>query len=340
MKWDLSKQVEAVEITNHVHNQIAMDMDRTYSSMLFGHVSTEEKVAKGRIQVTDLLIRWLQCQPDLTYMQGMNLVMATCLRELQDEEAALHFFDFIIRQADPNLFHRDAEMLFAATQTLSVTLRGMVAKCSPSLAEKFANSDIDNMPILVQNWLIDSFVHVLPIAAAGRLWDRVVEEPGTMIKFASQLVLSGKQTILACEEEDMQEILVGLPDRVQSPEDVDWILHETFEDEENPEVEKVNEPVRQFQDQWQQEFEQQAEDMPVQVITLKPIVRMPKRWQPWKFITVAMVVPWLLMTATQLHRPKHSKILSSPLRQRTSLPAVLHVFPMHQANRPPSAKPI
>ena len=100
-------------------------------------------------------------------MQGMNLVMATCLRELQDEETTLHFFGFIFRQADPNLFHRDAEMLFAATQTLSVTLRGMVAKCSPSLAEKFANSDIDNMPILVQNWLIDSFVHVLPIAAAA-----------------------------------------------------------------------------------------------------------------------------------------------------------------------------
>ena len=181
----------------------------------------------------------MACQRDLTYMQGMNLVMATCLRELQDEEAALQFLDFIVRQADPNLFHKDAEMLFEATQTLSVTLRDMVAKCSPSLAEKFANSDIDNMPILVQNWLIDSFVHVLPIAAAARLWDHIVEEPGTMIKFASQLVLSGKQAILACEEEDMQEILVGLPDRVQSPEDVDWILHETFKDEENPEVEKV-----------------------------------------------------------------------------------------------------
>ena len=89
-----------------------------------------------------------------------------------------------------------------------------------------------------------------------------------MIKFASQLVLSGKQAILSCEEEDMQEILVGLPDRVQ--------------------VEKVNGQVHQFQDQ---DFEQQEEDMPVEVIPLKPIVRMPKRWQPWKFITVAMVVP-------------------------------------------------
>ena len=65
MKWDPSKQVEAVEITNDVHSQIAMDMDRTNSSMLFGHVSTEEKVSKRRIQVTDLLIQWLQCQRDL-----------------------------------------------------------------------------------------------------------------------------------------------------------------------------------------------------------------------------------------------------------------------------------
>ena len=41
----------------------------------------------------------LRCETQLTYMQGMNLVMATCFRELKDETAALRVFDFVVRQA-------------------------------------------------------------------------------------------------------------------------------------------------------------------------------------------------------------------------------------------------
>ena len=71
---------------------------------------------------------------------------------------------------------------------------------------------------------------------------------------------------------------------------------------------------------------------PVQVFEIKPTVRMPRRWQPWKFISVAMVIPWLLMHATQ--QPTLSKQVAPPMLRKASLPPVLHFVPMHEANWP------
>ena len=73
---------------------------------------------------------------------------------------------------------------------------------------------------------------------------------------------------------------------------------------------------------------------PVQVFEIKPTVRMPRRWQPWKFISVAMVIPLLLMHATQVHQPTLSKQVAPPMLRKASLPPVLHFVPMHEANWP------
>eukprot|EP00438_Fugacium_kawagutii_P012799 Skav211679 [mRNA] locus=scaffold216:334003:337590:- [translate_table: standard] len=75
---------------------------------------------------------------------------------------------------------------------------------------------------------------------------------------------------------------------------------------------------------------------PVQVLQIRPTVRMPRRWQPWKFISVAMVIPWLLMHATHLHQPvpNLSKQVAPPMLRKASLPPVLHFVPMHEANWP------
>ena len=80
-----------------------------------------------------------------------------------------------------------------------------------------------------------------------------------------------------------------------------------------------------------------AGNMPLQVFEIKPAkpaVKMPRRWQPWKFVTVAMVIPWLLMHATQLHEPTLSKRAPPPMLHRASLPAIVHLVPMHEANWP------
>ncbi|CAK9081565.1 unnamed protein product [Durusdinium trenchii] len=96
-------------------------------------------------------------------------------------------------QADENLFHSDGDKLVAAIQGLADKLREMIGKESPKVAERLAEGDINYLPMLVQNWLIDIFLHVLPTEAAARLWDHVLASEGVPLKFAMQLLLSGKQ---------------------------------------------------------------------------------------------------------------------------------------------------
>ncbi|CAK9081238.1 unnamed protein product [Durusdinium trenchii] len=180
-------------VSEEIHRQVDMDMARTYSKMLFGHQAPEKEVAHRRQQVTDLMIKWLEGEETLTYMQGMNHVMATCFREIGEENAAMKVFDHVIRQADENLFHSDGDKLVAAIQGLADKLREMIGKESPKVAERLAEGDINYLPMLVQNWLIDIFLHVLPTEAAARLWDHVLASEGVPLKFAMQLLLSGKQ---------------------------------------------------------------------------------------------------------------------------------------------------
>lgn len=146
---------------------------------------------------------------------------------------------------------------------------------------------------------------------------------GVPLKFGVQLLLSGKQAILSCHEEDLQEVLSELPSRIQRPEDVDILLHSDLADK--------TEAVRR-QPHLMIDPVLGGNMPPVQVFEIKPTVRMPRRWQPWKFISVAMVIPWLLMHATQ--QPTLSKQVAPPMLRKASLPPVLHFVPMHEANWP------
>ncbi|CAK8995395.1 unnamed protein product [Durusdinium trenchii] len=83
-------------VSEEIHRQVDMDMARTYSKMLFGHQAPENEVVHRRQQVTNLMIKWLEGEETLTYMQGMNHVMATCFREIGEENAAMKVFDHVI----------------------------------------------------------------------------------------------------------------------------------------------------------------------------------------------------------------------------------------------------
>lgn len=144
------------------------------------------------------------------------------------------------------------------------------------------------------------------------------------MKFASQLLLSGKQAIMDCDDSELQEVLASLPEAVTCPEEVDMLLAADFKDvppeAEPPIVPKMPEML-----------------LPLEVLEVPKVrrVRLPRRWQPWKFVSVAMVIPWLLVHATELHAPRLNR-RSPPAAtvRKASLPAVLHVVPMHEANWP------
>eukprot|EP00435_Cladocopium_sp_Y103_P025502 s2600_g6.t1 len=139
-----------------------------------------------------------------------------------------------------------------------------------------------------------------------RLWHHILLDnvPGVPLKFASHMLLSSTEKILSCQPEDIHDVLVQIPKKIQTPEDVESLLEQT--DWAAPAAEAV-EAVSPHK------ILEEIADWQVPT-TLKPLparARLPKRWQPWKFLSVAMVVPWLLMHATAVHQPRARRTRSS-----------------------------
>ena len=137
-------------------------------------------------------------------MQCIRLIMRTCLREIEDGERALWAFDFLMRQANGDLCHHDAEKLMRVLQDLSLKFQASVQEQSPKLAEKLANN-IDFFPMLVQNWLVDHspmFCLRLPATAAARLWDHSFQRPNAPICFPAPSVQPAESLLCHVEEID------------------------------------------------------------------------------------------------------------------------------------------
>eukprot|EP00435_Cladocopium_sp_Y103_P011480 s5224_g3.t1 len=182
--------------------------------------------------------------------------------------------------------------LFQAVQGTAEQLRCLVKAVSPQVAKKLTEEDIDFFPMIVQNWMIDMFINVLPSDAAARLWHHILLDnvPGVALKFASHLLLSSSRDIL--QAEDLNGVVVKIPEKIHTPADVDSLLEQTdwtapAEAVEAVPAEKVLEEIQ----------EMATLHIPT-TLKLPARARLPKRWQPWKFMSVAMVVPWLLMHAT------------------------------------------
>eukprot|EP00435_Cladocopium_sp_Y103_P023207 s14_g5.t1 len=232
-------------------------------------------------------------------MQGLHHLKAMSYREVETDNGAMQVFDYMVQQVNEDLFHADGMKLCQAVQATAEQLRCLVKEVSPQVAKKLTEEeDIDFFPKIVQNWMIDMFMNlqtyqssnfgqVLPSDAAARL--------GVALKFATHLLLSSSRDIL--QAEDLNGVVIKIPGKIHTPEDVDSLLEQTdwtaaAEAVEAVPAEKVLEEI------------QEMGNMHIPTTLKLPArARLPKRWQPWKFLSVAMVVPWLLIhtTALQLH---------------------------------------
>ena len=162
-----------------------------------------------------------------------------------------------------DMFHADSLKLFEAIQGTADQLRSMVREACPDIAVKLSEADVDFSPMIVQNWMVDIFINVLPTDAAARVWGHIILDnvPGLPLKFSLKLLLSSRKQILKSLPEDLNEVLTRIPSRIQSSKDVDWLL----------EMDLTTDPVQNSEI---------AE------------------------ITVAMVLPWLLVPGqTAVHQP-------------------------------------
>ena len=190
-------------------------------------------------------------------------------------------------RAEASVFHQDPLKLFESIHEISEQLRSKVSESCKDVASKLTEADVDFFPMIAQNWFIDIFLHILPIDAAVRLWDRIILDkmPEVPVKFALNLLLLSKNDILICSPEDLNDVVADLPKRIQTPADVDWLLDSSDSSKVDAVTVNLIEKV------------ETCEVTPFVV----PLKFSKRRWQPWKFLTVAMVIPWLLMHVTQVH---------------------------------------
>ena len=129
-------------------------------------------------------------------------------------------------RAEALVFHQDPLKLFESIHEISEQLRSKVSESCKDVASKLTEADVDFFPMMAQNWFIDIFLHILPIDAAVRLWDRIILDkmPEVPVKFALNLLLLSKNDILICSPEDLNDVVADLPKRIQTPADVDWLL--------------------------------------------------------------------------------------------------------------------
>ena len=124
------------------------------------------------------------------------------------------------------MFHVDGMKMFEAFQGTSAKLRCMVRHVSEKMAVRLTEEDVDFFPMIVQNWMIDLFINVLPADASARLWH---QHPlgkcarRVALKFALHLLLSGRERIMGCRPENINEVIAELPKGI-SPQDVDCML--------------------------------------------------------------------------------------------------------------------
>eukprot|EP00435_Cladocopium_sp_Y103_P025446 s2694_g6.t1 len=277
------------ELSTETSKQIQLDLTRTFGPMLFQHSFDEAAVNSRREKVEALLVKWLQSHKDVAYTQGMHHLMAMCYRQVETDDGAVQVFDFIICQVNENLFHADGLKLWEAVQGTSQQLQSLIREVCPVTAKKLTDADVNFFPMIVQNWMIDLYINVLPADAAARLWHRIILDntPGVPLKFAQHLLLSKREDILTCRPEDLNEVLTNIPNGIRSAEDVDVLLEtDPTEFAQAVPVNAVHEEIQNWK-----------------FPTWKLPARLPKRWKPWKFVAVAMVVPWLFLHSTAVHQP-------------------------------------
>eukprot|EP00435_Cladocopium_sp_Y103_P054556 s142_g17.t1 len=214
--------------------------------------------------------------------------MAMSYRQMETDDGAMQVFDCMMGQE--NLFHADGLKLWEAVEGTSQQLQSLVREVCPETAEKLKDADVNFFPLIIQNWMIDLYINVLPADAAARLWHRIILDntPGVPLKFAQHLLLSKRAEILTSRPEDLNEVLTKIPEGIRSPEDVDRLLETDLTALAAEAIPKVvhQETHQNWKFPW------------------KLPARLPKRWKPWKFVAMAMVVPWLFLHPTAVRQPR------------------------------------
>eukprot|EP00435_Cladocopium_sp_Y103_P010097 s14_g2.t1 len=241
-------------------------------------------------------------------MQGLHHLMAMSYREVETDNGAMQVFDYMVQQVNVTWRNqalsdsggwKTCSMRMALpsawNRSTAKQLQCLVQEVSPEVAKEFTEEDIDFFPMIVQNWVVDIFVDVLPSDAAARLWHHILLDnvPGVPLKFASQLLParghprcpgtdSRENSTVICTMTSLlwlapQNLLAGKqPVVALTPEDVDSMLGTDWtapaEAVEAVPAQKMLEEIRYI-------FCAGA----ASTLKLPARAPLPKRWQPWKF---------------------------------------------------------
>ncbi|KAG0150151.1 hypothetical protein CROQUDRAFT_38869 [Cronartium quercuum f. sp. fusiforme G11] len=170
-------------------NQIECDVTRTLpTNIYFG--GDGPGVNKLRRVLTAM--SWHN--PIVGYCQGMNMVAATLLLTIPNEEDAFWILVCIVEKILPNEFYTTNLLSSQADQRV---LKDLVEKHLPELWQHFENLEVE-LAAITFGWFLSLFADALPIQTLLRVFDIfLIEGPITLFKISLSLLKFNQVEILS-----------------------------------------------------------------------------------------------------------------------------------------------
>ena len=212
------RQVASSQRPSVSTKQIELDLLRTCPSHRdFKNIASPKVAALRRV-----LVAYSQHNPAIGYCQGMNMIAATGLLFL-DEEDAFWMMVAVIEQILPEGYY-STEMI--GSQVDQRVVRDLMSERAPKLSAHLEKHDVDT-GLVTFSWMLTIFIDTMPTGSMLRIWDVFLHE-GSKIPFRAALgvfLMHQAQILKADNRQDIYDLLRSIPSTLY---DVDTLFEYAF----------------------------------------------------------------------------------------------------------------
>lgn len=198
--------------------QIELDLLRTCPTHRdFKDIASPKIVALRRV-----LVAYSQHNPDIGYCQGMNMIAATGLLFL-DEEDTFWMMVAVIEQILPDGYYSTA---MVGSQVDQRVVRDLMSERAPKVSAHLEKHEVD-IGLVTFSWMLTIFIDALPTGSMLRIWDAFLHE-GSKIPFRVALgifLMHQSQILKADNRQDIYDLLRSIPSSLY---DVDTLFEFGF----------------------------------------------------------------------------------------------------------------
>lgn len=212
------RQVASSQGPSVATKQIELDLLRTCPSHRDFNSIASPKISALR----NVLVAYSQHNPAIGYCQGMNMIAATGLLFLEEEDT-FWMLVAVIEQILPDGYFSTSMI---GSQVDQRVVRDFLSERAPKLAAHLDKHEVD-IGLVTFSWMLTIFIDTLPTGSTLRIWDAFLHE-GSKIPFRAALgifLMHQSQIIKADSRQDIYDLLRMIPSTLY---DVDTLFEYGF----------------------------------------------------------------------------------------------------------------